>query len=153
MVTRRVVASFLVVLAVVAVGAGVWLTFDDDCADHPVFAIEGNGAEVAYRGAELRVAVTSAEGFRVAALVWVLRIGELEFDAYDRPGGSNERLEFLIPDEAIPRLQDGAGIGIRYGNPIGLGSDRFGPVFDGAPRSEDFATLRITAGYVQSTSL
>jgi hypothetical protein len=138
--------ALAIVLVVLAVGAWVWLAFDDDCADQALLAIDGNGAEVAYRGDELRVAVTSVEGFRVAALVWVLRIGEFEFDEYDRPSGRNDRLEFRIPDEAVPRLKDGAGIGIRYGNPIGLGSDRFGPVFAGEPRSEDFATLRITGG-------
>jgi hypothetical protein len=78
--------------------------------------------------------------------MWVLRIGDTEFSLSRYPDFSTNRIEFPIPDDALSRLRDGDGFGIRYGNPtprVGSSSGAWSPVETDIDRQDGFAVLRV----------
>lgn len=142
---RRQVTLILVAVAVIAGGAIVVTRQGVDCAPQDVLRVEGP-AELVETADGLSVITSSAEGFTVGALVWILRIGDTEFSVSRYPDFSTNRIEFPIPDDALSRLRDGDGIGIRYGNPTPRGGSSPGawsPVVTDIDRQEGFAVLRV----------
>ncbi len=135
----------LVALVVIILGAIVVTRRGETCAPQDLLRVEGP-AELAATADGVSVIVSSDEGFTVGALMWVLRIGDTEFALSRYPDFSTNRIEFPIPTVALPRLHDGDGIGIRYGNPTpraGSGLDAWSPVGGDIDRTEGFAALRV----------
>ncbi len=117
----------------------------EDCAPRDLLRVEGP-AELVETADGLSVIVSSDDGFTVGALFWILRIGDTEFSFSRYPDFSTNRIEFPIPDDALPRLRDGDGIGIRYGNPtprVGSRFDAWSPVEGDIDRETGFAVLRV----------
>jgi len=141
----RRAALALVVFAIIVGGAIIVTRRGENCAPRDLLGIEGP-AELVGTADGLSVIVPSDQGFTVGALVWILRIGDTEFSLSSYPDFSTNRIEFPIPDDALPRLQDGDGIGIRYGNPTPRIESSFGawaPAESNIDRSSGFATLRV----------
>lgn len=142
---RRRVVLVLVAVAVIASGAIVTTRQGENCAPLDVLRVEGP-AQLVETADGLSVIVSSDEGFTVGALMWVLRIGDTEFSLSRYPDFSTNRLEFSIPGDALSRLSDGDGIGIRYGNPtprVGSNSGAWSPVETDIDRQDGFAVLRV----------
>ncbi|MDH3426377.1 MAG: hypothetical protein OEM22_06865 [Acidimicrobiia bacterium] len=139
------VAVALVAFAVIVGGAIIAIRGGEDCGPRDVLRIEG-AAELEESADGMSVILASDEGFTVGALVWILRIGDTEFHHSRYPDFALTRIEFPIPDDALSRLRDGDGIGIRYGNPTPLPGSGFGawaPVEGNMDRRDGFAVLRV----------
>lgn len=137
----------LVVVALVFIVGGVVIvaSWGEECALRDRLRLEG-AAELVETPEGLSVIVSSDEGFTVGALVWILRIGTTEFGLSRYPDSSITTIEFPIPDDALSRLQDGDGVGIRYGTPTPRATSSFGawfPTEAGVDRSDGFAVLRV----------
>ena len=137
----------LALAALVATVGGVLLVTrpGESCDPQDRLRLEGP-AELVETADGLSVVVSSDEGFTVGALVWILRVGDTEFSLSRYPDASPNRLEFPIPDDALSRLHDGDGIGIRYGNPTPRSGSSFGvwvPAEGNIDRRHGFATLRV----------
>ncbi len=135
----------LVALAIVVVAAIVVTRPGEDCTPRDLLRVEG-AAEMVETPDGLSVIVSSDEGFTMGALVWILRIGRTEFSSSRYPDFSTNRIEFPIPDDALPRLRDGDGIGIRYGNPtpqVGSRFDAWYTVEGNIDRETEFAVVRV----------
>jgi hypothetical protein len=143
--SRLRVTLVLVALAVIVGGAVIASRRGEDCALRDRLRIEGP-AELMGTPEGVSVIVSSEEGFTVGALVWLLRIGDTEFGLSRYPDSSTDRIEFLIPDDALPRLHDGDGVGMRYGNPLPRSpssSGAWSPAAANTVGSEGFGTLRV----------
>lgn len=133
------------VLTAIVGGAIIVTRGGGDCGPRDLLRIEGD-AELVKNANGLSVFVSSDDGFTVGALVWILRIGNTEFNLSRYPDFSTDRIEFPIPEDALSRLRDGDGIGIRYGNPTarpGSGSGAWAPAQENIERSDGFAVLRV----------
>lgn len=136
-------------VAITAVIVGILLFAARDGASHceePILTVAGDGVELLESADGLEVVLTAEDGFYVGALAWVLRIGPVEFDRSYYPDFATTRLSFPIPQEAKAMLKDGDGIDVRYGNPIGSGTDGFAPAASEVDRASGFATLRVSDG-------
>ena len=143
--SRQRVALTLTALAVIDGGIVVVTRGGEDCSPRDLLRIEG-AAELVETADGQSVILTSEEGFTVGALVWILRIGDTEFGLSRYPDFSVQRIEFPIPDDALSRLRDGDGIGIRYGNPIprlGSNGGAWAPAQGIIDRGDGFAVLRV----------
>jgi hypothetical protein len=139
---RSLIGGAIVAVLLVVVLAFVVGSRDDRCVE-PTLAVVGNGVELSEGDDGVEVVVTSDEEFAVGALAWILRIGRLEFDRSSYPGGTLTQLSFPIPLAAVPLLEDGDGIGVRYGNPIGSGTNGYALADVDIDRKSGFATLRV----------
>ena len=146
--SRQRVALALTALAVIVGGIVVVTRGGDDCGPGDLLRIDG-AAELVETADGQSVILSSEDGFTVGALVWILRIGDTEFSLSRYPDSSTNRIEFPIPDDALSRLQDGDGIGIRYGNPIprlGSSAGAWAPAQGKVDRGDGFAVLRVLEG-------
>ena len=139
-------AAFALVVFALIVGITVNITrHGEDCSPRDLLRIDGP-AEFVETPDGLSVIVSSDEGFTMGALFWILRIGDTEFSLSRYPDFSTNRIEFPIPDDALPRLQDGDGIGIRYGNPTprrGSNVGGWAPAAENIDRGKGFVVLGV----------
>jgi hypothetical protein len=89
-------------------------------------------------GATVEIEVESSKEFPVGGQIVVLRIGKDEF-IYSKtpPGGSLNRLIFLVPAKAFAAIPDGTAMTVQYGRGE-HGHDRrtFGPLDKGQLKGE-----------------
>lgn len=134
----------LVALIVVLGGLFIATRPGDDCDSREPLRIEGD-AELVETADGRSVVLFSEDGFTVgAALDSPHRNTEFQLSRY--PELAPTTIEFLIPDEAPPRLRDGDGIAVRYGNPIarpGTGGAGWAPADPQVDRGAGFAVLRV----------
>ena len=140
---RVMVGVILTILAVAIATVFATRRTSDECGSRSGISIQGERAEIIDTPDGSSVVVTADEGFRVAALVWVLRIGDLEFDRSRYPDSTENTLEFPIPEGAISQLQDGDSVSVRYGNPVVSQIDGYAFADQAANDAAGFATIRI----------
>lgn len=140
---RSLIGGATAAVLLVVVLALVVRNRNEDCGA-PTLAVVGSGVELLEGDDGLEVLVTSEEEFAVGALAWILRIGRLEFDRSSYPEGTLNRLLFPIHAAAVPLLEDGDGIGVRYGNPIGSGTNGYALADAAIDRESGFATLQVS---------
>ncbi len=140
---RRAIIAVMTVAALIAVVVFAVQNGDGEC-EKPTLAIASDAVELLETADGLELVVTAEEDFYMGALLWILRIGRLEFDRSYHPDGALTRLAFPIPATAVEMLADGDGIDVRYGNPIGSAADGFARADLDVDRESGFATLRVT---------